>query len=121
MGDLMTDLEALVQYWQERLRLRDWVITIRICRYHELEESIGDCLVDEHTKTALIKLMDPIDEASVPNLLYAYSLEETMIHELLHIHLNAWEAETDIEKTQQEWAINAIAGALMKTKYDKNN
>lgn len=117
----MTDTQDLISnetltFWQEKLRLTDWRITVEVHRFHEMEGCVGRIQYDQHMKVALIKVMDPADEPALPNLLYPYNPEETFLHEMVHILLGDWQPEGEAEEANHEWAINAMAGALMALK-----
>ncbi|MEO1208873.1 MAG: hypothetical protein AAFX78_04945 [Cyanobacteria bacterium J06638_20] len=119
----MTDTQALIPpstitFWQEKLRLMDWQITVEVHRLHDLDGCMGRVEIDHHMRIALIKLMDPADEPAVPNLLYPYRPEEVLVHELLHIPLADWVPDGEAEEANHEWAINSLVGALMGLKQE---
>lgn len=64
-------------------------------------------------RNALILIVDPLDQPTGGMRLY--NIEETLIHELLHLHF----APLDISESltlAEEQAINAIARALVNLK-----
>lgn len=76
----------LLNEWQERLGLQDWVIRLYPnCERKEVDEgnSIGETLWQTTNKTAIIKIMaekEYDEEYMIP-----YDFEKTLVHELLHI------------------------------------
>lgn len=57
-------------------------------------------------------VLDPVDYP--PDIITPYELEETLVHELLHLHFAPFMSEHDtLERTLQEQAIDAIAKALV--------
>ena len=112
-------LKARVEYWQQQLRLKDWLIDAQIVSAEELQ-GMGAWAynkMDHENRFSQIRLVDPqwahlLCQNGPP--LYPYNLEETLVHEMLHIHLRGWEAEPDTSAFEDhEFAINAIAQALM--------
>lgn len=98
--------------WQRRLKLQDWDISVKIIPHRESEDSWGSVRWNLQEKFADIKLLDPADQSSS---MRPYSMEETLVHELLHLHL----APLDVSEAKglaQEQAINAIARALVNLK-----
>lgn len=121
----MTDTEwsqepqQLLEYWQERLRLRDWRIRIETKRYYDMPASVsgsGDEAAHiefhHHNKTGEMVVVELTDiDPETPGI---PSTEHSIVHELLHIHLVDWEPEPDTpEYWRMECAINLIADALV--------
>jgi len=70
------DVERYLTRWQDRLRLRDWDITIKVVRTPWRKS--GDIQADLENKTATI-LVNQKPKCQ--------DLEEIVVHELLHIKL----------------------------------
>lgn len=84
----MTELELqpLLNEWQKRLRLQDWHVQIALTRERDMpiDSSRGAVKWNVNNKEAWIHILDPIDypPAQIPQ-----DMEQTIIHELLHLHL----------------------------------
>lgn len=121
---LTTDqLQERCLYWQERLRLRDWDVVVEVVRAARLQAPgtgflDGSCDWTLSNKTAYIRILDPVDypeDAFEPQ-----DMEQTLVHELLHIHFAPFfeglvTSETkDLEQIAKETAIEMIARALVQ-------
>ena len=98
-------------YWQEKLRLRDWMV--QICIKRERDFTTDDCNAEIHhnlpNKTAFINIMDPLDfDDWLPQ-----DMDWLLVHELLHLHF----APMDEEKNEIaiEQAIESITYGLIRT------
>lgn len=102
------------QLWQQRLRLADWDIKFEIVPLRDMGGTqCGMISWNLEHRIADIKVIHPDDyrkDARRP-----YDMEETLVHELLHIWVAPFDAEEGTpEQLAQEQAINAIAAALIK-------
>ena len=78
------ELDHAVQLWQARLRLSDWHIMARIRRQFQMSEgSQGDVGWEPKSKSATIRLLDPIDYD--PNFIHVQDHEKTLVHEMVHL------------------------------------
>jgi hypothetical protein len=107
------ELTTLCAEWQKTLRLQDWKILVRICRMRDMPKDTQGC-VDwtwAH-KEAVIKIEAPIDYP--PECAWEQDMEQTLVHELLHLHF----PEDDEEKChlQIEQGIELTACALVDLK-----
>jgi hypothetical protein len=107
-------LQEKLREWQRRLRLQDWIIEARICRIHDLQpESLANIYPTMEKKTALIKILDPIDYD--PSSMLPYDMENSLVHELLHLHF--WPITGDDEEGNyhiaEEQAIECITSGLL--------
>lgn len=110
-------LQQCLSFWQEKLGLKDWRISVRLVDGEEIDD-IGDCKVYREDRLALIRIQHPESVSgktgwhkSFPDL---FNAEKTLVHELLHIHFDGLmeqDAE-DHERVAQEQAINSITNAL---------
>lgn len=113
MSDILKpDLDELVAKWAPVLRLQDWTIRIGYHRrwsfYHD-ELCGGDvsCLVKK--RDASIRILDPIDYC--PDWLPPMDIEYTVVHELVHLHIEPFYAGGNVD--QMEQAVHALATALI--------
>lgn len=104
------DLSALLTQWQAILRLQDWDITVQYARSLEMGDSEGKIETTLPRKAALISILDPCDwqEPTVQDV------EQTLVHELLHIHTAQWPSDGESACLAEEQGVDAIAGALIR-------
>lgn len=104
--------------WQKRLRLQDWIVKPMIARARELESNNcgGECEWNLRLKTAVIRILSAVDYPD--NLIFEQDMEQTLVHELLHLHFAPLFASTEDKSIEcaQEQAIESIAGALVQLK-----
>ena len=76
-------IEAL-DFYQGLLRIRDWDITVEICRFDEMEHGgiAGACRWVAESRMAKIKLLDPNDAIGFWN---GYDMEHVLCHEIAHV------------------------------------
>ena len=102
------EAERALKFWQKQLGLLDWDIEVEIVRYYreDLAYHLGTIRENHEHRRAWIYLKHPRDVAEGAN----NSLEETLVHELLHI----WFAHVEMHggSLAEEQAINAISNAL---------
>lgn len=100
-------------YWQRRLNLEDWSITVKVCRARELRrETVGNVHWDPEKKTAVIRVLDSSDY-QLPFASVLRDVETTVVHELVHLEL-AYLPRTESSATPEEQAVTRIADALLK-------
>ncbi|MGE5572944.1 MAG: hypothetical protein ACM3ZU_08010 [Bacteroidota bacterium] len=107
-------LETLCRTWQKRLRLQDWIVEVRVVRARDMatEGDLGNSMWNLTARRAIVKLLDPIDHS--PEDQVPYDPEQTLVHELLHIHFALCDTKPETpERTAQEQAIDSIASALV--------
>lgn len=100
-------LDSLCLQWQALLRLKDWNLTVRISPITRLgDDYVGCCSYQLSHKHAVIELTGEED------------IEETLVHELLHLHFAPLGItdECGPRDVGQEQAINLIAEALIRLK-----
>jgi hypothetical protein len=107
----MAQLEDRLRYWQGRLGLLDWTIVIMFDRGFNLGDAAARINVYEDKRLARIRIMEPGDYD--PTNVLPYNMEQTLVHELLHIHF--WPLTRDIAGNvlAEEQAIEAISWALI--------
>jgi hypothetical protein len=106
-------LQQKLKEWQKRLRLQDWIIKVRLARALELPENSMGCVhVVLPKKMAIIKVLDPIDYDS--SLMLPQDMEDTLVHELLHLHLEPiLHGIDDSKHIEVEQAIESISFGLV--------
>lgn len=87
MAGKQEEAEMLLEIWQRRLRLLDWDIRVDVKRAKDMshDDSLGLCFPNPMSMSALIELLDPVDDTDSEPV--PYNLEQTLVHELLHIPL----------------------------------
>lgn len=107
------ELRERCTVWQERLRLQDWDVDLRVVRQWEVPNSFGTCSTHREKRHALIKVLDTVDDGD-PADTEEYEPERTLIHELLHLHFDPFAAKdgTPAEIAQHQ-AIYALSCALL--------
>lgn len=112
-------LERTCRFWQKKLRLADWRVTIKFVRAEEMgDEAQGKCHWNDQARTAAIWILHPDDykPTNYPNDVQQ-DIEDTIVHELLHLHLIAWDTDDKpADERFMEQAIESITGALLTLK-----
>lgn len=91
-------LEEVLRFWQEKLRLTNWDITIRFCRYYELEENVfGMNEFDGASMLSQIYIRHPLDHNVGDSFgkRQKEDIEFTVVHELLHLTTSDWASLRD--------------------------
>ena len=110
---IQSDLQERLGYWQKRLRLQDWDVEIKVVRHYDTTEEDVRAYVEfcDNKRTARITFVDPADLG--PERWPVESLEQSLVHELLHLHMRGFEPKADTPAyTAMEQAVHALAGAL---------
>ena len=98
--------------WQERLKLKDWQISIVMARRGDLKpKTLGATHWDKDKKRASISVLDPV-EYNLPFRDILNDLELTVVHELVHLDL-ALLPRSEASRSNEEHAVNRIADALL--------
>jgi hypothetical protein len=105
------DLQALMQKWQKVLRLQDWEIDIQFIEPMLIGGSLGETHPSIVTKSAKIFVARPDMSytRAMPFEKIINDIENTVVHELLHIIFTTVTADN---KYAEEHAVIAIADAL---------
>lgn len=117
---LLTDvqLQERLAYWQEKLRLQDWIIEVKFARAREMDgEYAAQVNWTLSKKMASVKILDHID---FPNdVMGARDMENDLVHELLHLHLapisDHFGNGSELYSTFEEQAIESIASGLINS------
>jgi hypothetical protein len=127
MTKVKIDLMKLCREWQDSLRLRDWDITISTVRYYQLADydRLAEIVYSLPKKKAVISILDPDDwnpddpdfdenRQDMPE-----RIEESIVHELLHLHMAPIkEGRSDYDPAVEQ-AVNCLASAFVKIKNRK--
>jgi len=109
--------EMMCREWQQRLRLRDWDVTVEVARQHHEAlrgGSVGACKSDPTAMEAHIVLLDPVDIDSVdPAYPSCRDQERVLVHELLHMMIPCPPRGED-GNIESEKAITMVADALVR-------
>ena len=99
--------------WQQRLKLQDWDITIRLVPTTELKpKTLGNIHWDSATKTATVRALSLADyKLSYPDALR--DLEFTVVHELIHLQLSSL-PRSEASRGAEERAVNQLTEALLE-------
>lgn len=109
-------LEERLLYWQEKLRLQDWIIEVNIKRLRDMGiEALANVNWSLNKKMATISILDPIDYP--PDCMGTRDMENDLVHELLHLHFapinDHFNDENNIYSTFEEQAIESITSGLI--------
>ena len=111
----LDELTALCAEWQERLRLQDWMVHIRLARAHEIPNLGGYCEYLNCQKIARIAVLDHVDWTT--SEWTVHDMEEILVHELLHLqHSNHTYEKGTLQYEALEIAIDTTAQALVQLK-----
>lgn len=82
----MTKQQKLLEEWQERLGLQDWIIVLRYnCQFEDLEldDACGETNWVDTIRSATIRIIS--EEEYGNDRTIEYDFEQILVHELLHI------------------------------------
>jgi hypothetical protein len=106
-------IEGRLAFWQQRLNLADWKISMVISHARELKPAtLGNIHWDAAKKTAVIRVLDVSDypvscREALPDV------EMTLVHELVHLELSSL-PRSQASRHEEELAVNRIADALLR-------
>jgi hypothetical protein len=104
-------------YWQKRLNLEDWNVSVSVVRSNELKpKTLGNIHWDTDKKTAIIRVLDPA-EYQMPFREMLDDMEFTVVHELVHLELApvlSQFSRNEANRREEEHAVNHMADALLK-------
>lgn len=110
------ELQERLKYWQEKLRLQDWIVEVQISRGKDMMEDTCACV--DYTlskKMASVKILDPIDYPD--DVMGERDMENDLVHELLHLHFapinEHFNDDNEIYSTFEEQAVESIASGLI--------
>lgn len=109
-------------YWQRRLNLRDWNISVVVARADILKpKTLGNIHWDTDKKTAVIRVLDPADY-EMRDAAMLEDMEFTVVHELIHLELAPVLSKfprNEANRRDEEHAVNQMADALLKLQRGK--
>lgn len=118
--DSEKELLECLEEWKRLLALSDWHIAARICPKEDMKlpESAGESEVYHVNMCGLIRILRAEDLP--PDLILKQSMEQVLIHELLHFKFIAFDEESREEavfEIAQHQLIENLAKALFMAKY----
>lgn len=102
---------ALVGHWQRTLRLQDWDIVVKLRPFREMINCVGETTYNRSKKQAIVTLLDPDDNDGNDD--FPYDMEQTLVHELLHLHFEDGGNTPEECPVDFEQGINAVSAALV--------
>lgn len=108
----LPQLKKLCKEWQKILRLQDWDIELRLVTLEQMGNDAQGCIMPSlPNKTAVMFILD---QGSYTDDIFPQDMEETLVHELVHLHTAPFcpEDETFLE----EQAVELMASALVAVK-----
>ncbi len=108
------ELKTRLKYWQKILRLQDWDVSIRYNSAVDMaENNQGQIYLDCASRRAMINILQP-NEYRTPIDKWKQDIDNTIIHELLHIITHFWTVESgSIDYILKEQAIDIVARSLV--------
>ena len=110
----LEELENLCWEWQVRLRLQDWDVKLRFARAYEIDGADARNVFQRNYKTSSIKIVSAEDID--PSRLHQPDVEQSLVHELLHLHFASIDNFSGAELVIFEQAIDLIAWGLVNAK-----
>jgi hypothetical protein len=112
------ELLRLCEKWQKILRLQDWLIYVEVCRARDLPTGVnGHVKIDILKKKAVIAILDEDDHD--PQSAWAYDLEKTLVHELIHLHFDTNRELMNEQYVALEQGVEILSDALIGMERDK--
>jgi hypothetical protein len=111
------ELNKLVAFWKTVLSLGDWCVTAKfVSSKKTIGGGVACCDIFETTKDAKIKILR-FSGRSKQHKLTLQDYEVDLVHEMIHIHLDAeWEVKDRAGYVSKEKYIEAQARALIAIK-----
>jgi len=105
-------LEGKLAFWQPRMELQTWKISVVMTRARDLRpRTLGNIHWDRHTNTATIRVLDAADyKLACPAMLA--DMEFTLVHELVHLEISSL-PRSSASRGEEERAVNRITHALL--------
>lgn len=113
-------LNSIKLEWQRKLRLQDWRIKISFADAEFLKdvagfEAVGACEAHPEPRKAEIWILQDVGELPEDQ----QDIEETVLHELLHCHFEAFRTADPMNQLQIEQIIEVMTEALLAEKRAK--
>lgn len=109
------ELVVLCHQWQAVLRLQDWDVKVSLDRHFRFSQPgrDGEIGVFADCKSVDMRLLHPRDRP--PDCIDAHDIEQTIVHELLHIHFHELSRyDKPSKRRAEEQAITALASAYVR-------
>ncbi|HLY15950.1 MAG TPA: hypothetical protein VKR61_01940 [Bryobacteraceae bacterium] len=105
-------LNGKLAFWQPRLKLADWKISIVMSSASDLKpKTLGNIHWDAPKKSAVIRVLRASEyQLSCRGMLD--DMEMTVVHELVHLELSSL-PRSQASRREEEHAVNRIADALL--------
>jgi hypothetical protein len=105
-------LSGRLSFWQQRLKLGDWKISIVMSAASDLKpKTMGNVHWDTDKKTAVIRVLSAADyQLACHDMLN--DMELTVVHELVHLELSSL-PRSPASRREEEHAVNRITDALL--------
>jgi hypothetical protein len=106
-------------FWQQRLHLQDWNVTVLSVHPKDLRpHTMGNIHWDKDKRVGVIRVLDASDY-QMPFQATLNDIEFTIVHELIHLEL-APLPRSEASRSDEEFAINRLAAALLKFERQEN-
>jgi len=107
-----TFIREKLQFWQERLNLEKWQVSVRLVRNTSLKpKTLGNIHWDASTMQATIDVQSSYDY-KLPFREALDDMEFTIVHELVHLQLSSL-PRSEASRSAEEHAVNEITQALI--------
>jgi hypothetical protein len=113
---IMDDVKQMTEYWQEQLGLMDWRLHVTLEHDADMNDRAGEVDWTLTLKQATIRLIHP--DTIRKSLVFPYDLEQTLVHELLHLHAAPFDTfkQGGLKNAALEVMIDKTATALVELK-----
>jgi len=110
----MTEKELIQigKKWQELLYLQDWDLKFEFQRFEDGQDYHGITHYQKELKTATIVILDPQFYKS--SSLRPQNIEQTVIHELIHLHLLYWNTHDCTQQVLKEQTCELLARSFYR-------
>lgn len=108
------ELKERLKYWKKKLRLQDWMIWIELAKSQDMMNPNCEAQINhlQQNKQAKILIVHP--DHRPHESWYPQDMEWSLVHELLHLHLNPIENENNPNNYDfVEQAIESITHGLI--------
>ena len=104
-------------YWQNRLNLNDWNVSLAVVRSTELKpDTLGNIHWDLENQTATIRVLDPADYR-MPLRKMLDDIQFTVVHELIHLErapVRNQFSTNEASRREEEHTVNHMTRTLLK-------
>lgn len=109
------ELKELCALWQKRLRLQDWNVRLVVKDAEDIEDAFAQIRPQLDSKKAVMHVRRPGDVSTL-DMQLGYDVEEYVVHELLHLHAEAFVPEDHDSHEYQaiEQAVGVLADCIVR-------